>query len=1062
MFLHKNIIFIAVIVTMAIMGIKIDGARAANCGGAVPCACGDTVIENTTLTADITCGEAFTGSALTIGASDITLNGGGYSLNGNNDLMVAGINIPSRDNIIITNFNSISRGINGIKAATSSNITISQIKFKEIYTSDIASFNDYTAVNFTNVSSSTINNINVEGPTEYGIYLNNSNNNILTNNYIKTAKGAAIFLNNADSNEINNNTLENNGGLPQASSAIHISNGSAYNTIEDNTLNYNDLAIFITGSSNNDVINNQLNYNNRGITYSGTNKVENNSLYYNALNKGIDWQEQSRIYATGTPVTFAFAMRHFNNTDCTDCSYTITSNPAETITAEKSGNDVSGSFSPSRLGTYSLNVAVTDTGGNTSEDIYLFIVGPTIATTTRYYTSLTKPGNAQAYGEPGSTDAKSLIFSPPTIEENWGCGVWVQNAINEKPDYPLAQIDSASVQGGLYLVGEEGRFGLERFSKYTEFSDITSYELPISEYDYIPLPTDINFTDVNWMMENNRRWHWLSLKFRGAGPNLISSPSNPISVDFNRLYAQTVKIKNIDNDNLSLLAATAEVNDEKAITVTLRNILTTASSTNLTITDSNRPFLNATTTVTSALEAQISINIPAQSTSTISNIPLDITPSRGEITINIDTWNTTGDYYKKWKESSNANAASSVREVGDLLSGQKYRIQVDGGLLAVETADNDGVISFNYTGGYSEKVFEIIKDDAPVITVIGENPVTIYKDSNYNDGGAIAQDDIDGNISTSITIDNPVNKNVTGNYLITYSVIDSAGNQASATRLVKVINRPSGGGGNISNNCSQIEYSEWGACSNDFQIRTVISKSPKYCSLSTEQQLSLIRPCANNNEPPVEKKSEDEEAAFLERVKLDFTKINPEIVRKTLGNIVIQTESKGEAWYISPQDKNKYYLGRPNQAFVIMRKLSLGVSNKNLDNIPVGLIKSQLMQDKDQDEDGLSDRMEKGLFTKLDQKDSDNDGFSDYQEIENGYSPLRTGKINVDKQLINNLLGRILLQTENNGEAWYLNPIDSKRYYLGRPEEAFAIMQQLSLGITNLDLNQIPLGTLAP
>jgi hypothetical protein len=78
MFLPKNILFTSIVAIIAIAGMHINIAQAANCGGAMPCACGDTVIENTTLTADITCGGAFTGSALTIGASDITLNGGGY------------------------------------------------------------------------------------------------------------------------------------------------------------------------------------------------------------------------------------------------------------------------------------------------------------------------------------------------------------------------------------------------------------------------------------------------------------------------------------------------------------------------------------------------------------------------------------------------------------------------------------------------------------------------------------------------------------------------------------------------------------------------------------------------------------------------------------------------------------------------------------------------------------------------------------------------------------------------------------------------------------------------
>lgn len=56
--------------------------------------------------------------------------------------------------------------------------------------------------------------------------------------------------------------------------------------------------------------------------------------------------------------------------------------------------------------------------------------------------------------------------------------------------------------------------------------------------------------------------------------------------------------------------------------------------------------------------------------------------------------------------------------------------------------------------------------------------------------------------------------------------------------------------------------------------------------------------------------------------------------------------------------------------------------------------------------------------------------------------------------------GRILLQVEQNGEAWYVNPVDSKRYYLGRPADAFDIMRNLGLGITDNDLSQISIGTI--
>lgn len=123
---------------------------------------------------------------------------------------------------------------------------------------------------------------------------------------------------------------------------------------------------------------------------------------------------------------------------------------------------------------------------------------------------------------------------------------------------------------------------------------------------------------------------------------------------------------------------------------------------------------------------------------------------------------------------------------------------------------------------------------------------------------------------------------------------------------------------------------------------------------------------------------------------------------RTAGRILLNVEGNGEAWYVYPVNGQRYYLGRPNDAFNIMRSLGLGISEENFQKIAPA-------------------------------------GFSD------------SGDSNLARQLS----GRIILEVEKNGEAWYINPVDLKKYYLGRPADAFKIMRELSLGITRENLAKI-------
>jgi hypothetical protein len=84
----------------------------------------------------------------------------------------------------------------------------------------------------------------------------------------------------------------------------------------------------------------------------------------------------------------------------------------------------------------------------------------------------------------------------------------------------------------------------------------------------------------------------------------------------------------------------------------------------------------------------------------------------------------------------------------------------------------------------------------PVLALVGEANVTVPAGSTYTDSGANAEDNIDGDISTSVVASGVVDTAVVGSYTVTYNVIDRAGNNAaSITRTVTVSPAAGTGGG---------------------------------------------------------------------------------------------------------------------------------------------------------------------------------------------------------------------------------------------------------------------------
>lgn len=133
---------------------------------------------------------------------------------------------------------------------------------------------------------------------------------------------------------------------------------------------------------------------------------------------------------------------------------------------------------------------------------------------------------------------------------------------------------------------------------------------------------------------------------------------------------------------------------------------------------------------------------------------------------------------------------------------------------------------------------------------------------------------------------------------------------------------------------------------------------------------------------------------------------NNSIYNSVKGKIILKVEENGEAYYVSPNKQEMYFLSRPVIAFQVMRKQGIGITNKDLEKIPVASFCP-------------------------------------------GYAPLCDNLSAHDLNFAKKQNGKIFLQVEEKGEAWYVNPNNSMRYFLGRPADAFNVMRNLGLGISN-------------
>ena len=173
------------------------------------------------------------------------------------------------------------------------------------------------------------------------------------------------------------------------------------------------------------------------------------------------------------------------------------------------------------------------------------------------------------------------------------------------------------------------------------------------------------------------------------------------------------------------------------------------------------------------------------------------------------------------------------------------------------------------------------------------------------------------------------------------------------------------------------------------------------------------------------------------------------------GRFLLQVQNKGQLWYVSPNDHKRHLVKSDDAMFMSLMTAIKGIDQAGLDKIRLAQYLPP-MSGIDTDKDGISDVMEKLFGTDPNKADTDHDGYSDKAEILSGYNPLGSGKVTTDKKILAANVGRIVTDLNS---SWYINPTDGQRYILDQPQEAQKLFASLAAGISNADLNKIPVVT---
>lgn len=149
----------------------------------------------------------------------------------------------------------------------------------------------------------------------------------------------------------------------------------------------------------------------------------------------------------------------------------------------------------------------------------------------------------------------------------------------------------------------------------------------------------------------------------------------------------------------------------------------------------------------------------------------------GAATINLNVGDTYSEQGATATDNFDGNLTSSIVTSGTVNTNSAGTYFVN-----YNVSDSSGNVASQVT----RTVVVSADTTPPVITLIGAATINLNVGDTYNEQGATATDNQDGNLTSSIVIVGSVNTATAGTYNVTYNVSDAAGN--AATEVVRTVN----------------------------------------------------------------------------------------------------------------------------------------------------------------------------------------------------------------------------------------------------------------------------------